>query len=411
MNPTNETGDFQPPAMHEGRIEETVRNYVDQAAKLHASDLFFSPQETHVTVSLRHLGMIHELDKLSLAEGQHCINHIKVMAGIALAERRHPLDGRWIFKRDSRRFDMRINTLPTLYGEDLTIRMLEHDMAVRALDSLGLLPRQLAEVRSMLQSPGGLILVTGPNGAGKTTTLYTCLHSLNDGRRKINTIEDPVEYAIDGLRQSQTNASINLDFPDLLRAVLRQSPDVIMIGEIRDSVTAQTAIRAANSGHTVLSTLHAGVAAEAVQSMLSLHVNSHFLSTCLRGVITQRLVRVLCPHCKQPVAGQDATTTFKEVESLLESSDGKQMFTPKGCDQCWHTGYSDRTGVFEILPVTSTICKLIAQAAVAREIEAEAIREGMIEFKRSGLVKVAQGLTSNEELMRVIPTEYQGLEA
>jgi type II secretory ATPase GspE/PulE/Tfp pilus assembly ATPase PilB-like protein len=409
MSKTDDPVDTLP--SHEGKIEDIVRGYIEQAAKLHASDLFFSPQETHVTVSLRHLGMIHELDKLTLADGQHCINHVKVMASIPLAERRHPLDGRWIYKREGRRVDLRINTLPTLYGEDLTIRMLDHDMAVRTLESLGLLPRQQHDVRAMLESPGGLILVTGPNGAGKTTTLYTCLHSLNDGRRKINTIEDPIEYAVEGLRQSQTNVSINLDFPDLLRAVLRQAPDVIMIGEIRDSVTAQTAIRAANSGHMVLSTLHAGVAAGAIQSMLSLHVNPHFLSTCLRGVITQRLVRVLCPHCKQPVEGQDASAMFKEVEPLLEAGQGSHGFAPKGCDQCWHTGYSDRTGVFEILPATSTIRKLIAQAASAREIESEAIREGMIEFKRSGLVKVAQGLTSNEELLRVIPTEYLGLEA
>jgi type II secretory ATPase GspE/PulE/Tfp pilus assembly ATPase PilB-like protein len=282
---------------------------------------------------------------------------------------------------------------------------------VRTLDSLGLMPRQQEEVRAMLRSPGGLILVTGPNGAGKTTTLYTCLHTLNDGRRKINTIEDPIEYAVEGLRQSQTNAGIDLDFPDLLRAVLRQAPDVIMIGEIRDSVTAQTAIRAANSGHLVLSTLHAGVAAGAVQSMLSLQVNPHFLSTCLRGVITQRLVRVLCPQCKQPVQEHDSPNMLQEVEGLLEAGQPSQPCAARGCDHCWQTGYNDRTGVFEILPVTAAIRKLIAQAASVREIESEAMREGMIGFRRAGLLKVAQGLTSHEELLRVIPTDFPGLDA
>ena len=399
-----------PPPVHEGSIEDTVRGYIEQAASLHASDLFFSPQENHVAVSVRHLGIIHELGKLTTAQGQHCINHVKVMASIPLAERRHPLDGRWIFKHDGRRIDLRINTLPTMYGEDLTIRMLEHDMAVRTLDSLGLMPRQQAEMQAMLQSPGGLILVTGPNGAGKTTTLYTCLHVLNDGRRKINTIEDPVEYAIDGLRQSQINPKINLDFAELLRAVLRQSPDIIMIGEIRDSVTAQTAILAANSGHLVLSTLHSGVAAEAIQSMLSLHVNPHFLSTCLKGVITQRLVRVLCPNCKQAVDVHDASAMLQDVNSLLRDGQSVHLFAPRGCDHCWHTGYSDRTGVFEILPVTGSIRNMIAQAAPAREIEKEACREGMIEFRRSGLVKVAEGVTSNEELLHVIPSEYLELD-
>ena len=184
-----------------------------------------------------------------------------------------------------------------------------------------------------------------------------------------------------------------------------------MIGEIRDSVTAQTAIRAANSGHMVLSTLHAGVAAEAVQSMFSLHVNPHFLSTCLRGVITQRLVRSAVSALQASRCGAGTPASLKEVERLLEAGQTQPLFAPKGCDHCWHTGYSDQTGVFEILPVTATIRNLIAQAAPAREIEAEAIREGMIEFRRSGMVKVAQGLTSHEELLRVVPTEYPGSEA
>lgn len=397
---------FEPVLSHDQSIEELVHSYFDRAAKLHASDLFFTSEESSVTVAIRHLGLIYQLEKLPTAEGHRCINHIKAMAGIELAERRRPLDGRWIFHRQGRRSDLRINTLPTLYGEDLTIRMLEHEMALRTLDNLGLLTQQQDAIHSMLRRDGGLVLVTGPSGAGKTTTLYACLQHLNNGQRKINTIEDPIEYAVEGLRQSQINPSINLDFPELLRSVMRQSPDVIMIGEIRDSVTAQTAIRAANSGHLVLATLHAPIAAGAVQSMLSLHVNPHFLSTCLRGIVTQRLIRVLCPHCKRTVDWHGAPVTFEEVRPWLATDQGNQVFAAQGCDQCRQTGYSDRIGVFEILPVTSTIRSLIARAAPTREIESEAIREGMIEFKRSGMVKVGQGSTSVEELLRVVPIDY-----
>jgi type II secretory ATPase GspE/PulE/Tfp pilus assembly ATPase PilB-like protein len=406
----SENVDFHLVVHPNGSIENTVRGFVEQATDLHASDLFFAAEEDGVTVSVRRLGTMLELGSLSSEDGRHCVNHIKAMAGIDLAERRRPLDGRWIYERDGRKTDLRINSLPTLYGEDLTIRILNREMAVRSLDRLGLLPEQLQELTAMLDGGGGLILATGPNGSGKTTTLYGCLHRLNDGTRKINTIEDPIEYAVDGLRQSQVNMNVGLEFPELLRSVLRQSPDVIMIGEIRDSVTAQTAIRAANSGQLVFSTLHAPIAAGAIQSMLSLDVHRHFLATCLRGIITQRLVRVLCPACKQAIDLQEAPATFEAVQRWLKPGEGTTMFTAKGCPQCRETGFVDRTGVFEVLPATGKIRKLISSGATSREIESEAIAEGMIEFGRSGMVKVAQGVTSTEELLRVVPTEYLGIE-
>jgi type II secretory ATPase GspE/PulE/Tfp pilus assembly ATPase PilB-like protein len=387
-----------------------VDGFINRAENLRASDLFLAVEDGYVSVSVKRLGAMLELDRLNLAEGRRCMNHIKAVAGLDLVERRRPLDGRWIYRNGARTIDLRISIIPTLYGEDLTMRILNREMSNLPLDDLGMVRHQCGELTSMLAGAGGLILVTGPYGAGRTTTLYACLHHLNDGQRKINTIEDPVEYSVAGLRQSQVNTSIGLDFPDLFRAVLRQSPDVIMIGEIRDPITAQTAIRAANSGHLVLATLHAPVAAAAVQSMLSLGVNAHFLSTSLRGVVTQRLVRVLCPRCKSSLDIEDAPVTFDEIRPWLEPHEGRSLHSAEGCDACNRTGFTDRTGVFEVLPITVRLRKLIAQGATARDIEAEAIKEGMIELRRAGLLKVAQGVTTVDELLRVVPTEYLGLD-
>ncbi len=262
----------------------------------------------------------------------------------------------------------------------------------------------------MLNAAGGLILVSGPTSSGKTTTLYACLHYLNDGRRKINTIEDPIEYAVEGIRQSQINPILNLDFPELLRSVLRQSPDVIMVGEIRDSITAQTAVRAANSGHLVFATLHSPTASGAIQSMLNLGVHPHFFSSCLRGVVAQRLIRTLCQKCKVAYDLSESPLTFEEIERWLEPGQGKQIFSAPGCPACGQTGYTGRVGVFEVLNAAPDIRKLMAVTAPANEIQRQAINEGMIEFRRSGLLKIAQGVTSTEEVIRVVPSEHLGIE-
>jgi type II secretory ATPase GspE/PulE/Tfp pilus assembly ATPase PilB-like protein len=265
---------------------------------------------------------------------------------------------------------------------------------------------QFNHYTNMIQSPSGLILITGPTGSGKTATLYASLMRLNDGRKKINTIEDPVEYAIDGLRQSQVNPLIELGFSELLRGVLRQSPDVIMIGEIRDPETARTAVHAANSGILVLATLHAPSASHAVQSMRALGVHNHFLANSLRGVVAQRLVRTFCPKCRVGIDLADAPHTFDEVRPWLGPDEGKMLYMPKGCDACNMTGYTARTGVFEVMPITKSIRSLISEGAPARDIRVKAIEEKMAEFRHTALLKVARGETSTEEVFRVIPTEH-----
>jgi type II secretory ATPase GspE/PulE/Tfp pilus assembly ATPase PilB-like protein len=250
-----------------------------------------------------------------------------------------------------------------------------------------------------------------PTGSGKTTTLYACLRYVNAGKRKINTIEDPIEHEIEGVRQSQINPRIGIGFPELLRGVLRQDPDVILLGEVRDPVTADTAVHAANSGHLVLATLHAPVAAGAVQSMKGWGVNPHLLGHSLLGVVAQRLVRKLCPQCRAsfPLPA-DAPDPFEEVRSWLGPEEDHSLIAAHGCPACLNNGYSDREGVFEILPMSRAIRRLILEGKPPLQLREQARREGMIELRQAALLKVARGETTAEEVIRDVPSEYLGLD-
>jgi type II secretory ATPase GspE/PulE/Tfp pilus assembly ATPase PilB-like protein len=405
---TAEPVEFEP--LQGEDVEEAVAAMIDRASQMGASDLFLATNENGVDISVRHLGIVRRLAHIGRDDGRRWLSHIKVLSDIPLDNRRRPCEGRCLRERaDGRKIDLRVNTIPTLHGEDFAIRLLERNSVLQRLDGLGFMHHVLPTVIAMLHTPGGLILVTGPTASGKTTTLYAALHYLNDGTRKINTIEDPIEYAVDGIRQSQVHAQIDVDFPELLRSVLRQSPDVIMIGEIRDVITAQTAVRAANSGHLVLATLHAPTAAGAIQSMLNLGVHPHFFASSLRGVIAQRLVRTLCSRCRVGLDLSEAPLTFEDVKPWLGEHDGRQLFTATGCEQCNKSGYSGRTGVFEVLNVTPKLRQLINSLAPTKDVEQAAIDEGMFEFRRSGLLKVALGQTNTEEIIRVVPAEHLGL--
>jgi general secretion pathway protein E len=387
--------------------EDAVHGIIEKAVEIGASDVFLYSNETNVGIAFRHLGMLRHATQAPAEYGKRCIAHLKAIAGMDVVERRRPLEGRRVYRRDNGAvIDLRISAIPTLYGEDLTLRVLQRTASALQLDQLGLLRHDHNRLRGMLQSPSGLILVTGPTGSGKTTTLYSCLSYLNTPERKINTIEDPIEYSLANIRQSQVNLRLEVDFPDLLRSVLRQSPDIIMIGEIRDPMTAETCVRAANSGHLVLATLHAPVAAGAVQSMLALGVHPHFLSGSLLGCVAQRLLRVLCSHCKQSFDLAEPLDTFQEVQKWLEPGQGQKLCGPVGCKECQNTGYNSRTGVFEVLTVTSAMRKLILNREPVQAIRHKAIEEGMIEFRQAALLKVAQGQTSVEEVFRAVPTEY-----
>ena len=383
-------------------VERVMDALLTHALLLKASDLFITCAEQHTAVQVRHLGMVRPISVLRPEEGKRLIAHVRNASGADVNERRKPSDGRWIFRgqdtetADGDEVDLRINFLPTMYGEDVAMRLLVRGNAIFQLPELGMTPDQLSAYNAMIQSPSGLVLITGPTGSGKTATLYASLATLNDGKRKINTIEDPVEYAVEGLHQSQTNPSIDLGFADLLRAVMRQSPDVIMIGEIRDEETAKIAVRAANSGILVLATLHAPDAASAVQSMRAFGVPNHFLAASLRGVVSQRLVRTLDPESRVAFDLTDAPHTFDDVRHLLGPGEGGTLYAHVPTEKNHMTGYTGRTGVFEVMPSSKAIRALIADASPVEALRTQARADGMLPFRHAAMLNVARGITSAE---------------
>src|SRR5262245_21702594 len=383
--------------------EQVVAVLVEHAVRIQASDMYFVVNEDDVEVQVRHLGVVRSLVLLARDAGQRCIAHIRAMSQVRLVERRHPQDGRWVFRLfGGRVVDLRINTVPTLYGETLAMRFLERDSNLRQLESLGLVGPQLGTLISVLHRPSGLILVTGPTGCGKTTTLYACLHYLHDGTRKIHTLEDPIEYAVRGLHQTQVDLGISADFHEMLRGVLRQGPDVLMIGEVRDHDTAEITVRAANSGQLVFASLHAPVAAAALQSMLSLKVPSYLLGESLSAVVAQRLVRTINQKTAVSVDLSGAPRTFEEVQTWL--SDSVTTVYAAAGELDGNGDYLGRSGVFEILTPTPEVRRLLVQGESASAVARQAISEGMIDFRRAALLKVAEGVTTFDEIQRVVPS-------
>jgi general secretion pathway protein E len=381
--PTNQAlQEMSPPAV--------VSWLIDQAVKIGGSDLFFSCEKDDWSVTIRHHGIIRPACRLPFALGKHCASHLRAEAGMDIAEHYHPHDGRCLYRSvEGKQIDIRICSLPTLHGEDLALRLLNRESGLLSLGQIGLCPPDDARMERLLASPGGLILFTGPTGSGKTTTLYACLQHLNDGLHRIHTIEDPIEYTIAGLHQSQVNAKQGIHFPDLLRSIVRQGPDVIMIGEIRDPETAKTAVYAANSGHLVLATLHASVAAGSVQSMLAFDVSPHFLATSLIGAVSQRLIRTFCPECRVPI--------------IENNGDSVPRYSALGCPECRYTKFAGRTAVFEILEVSPKIREFIQARQPAQAIEEQAYLEGMPGFLRSAQQLICRGLTDAEEISRHLP--------
>jgi type II secretory ATPase GspE/PulE/Tfp pilus assembly ATPase PilB-like protein len=351
------------------------------------------------------MGTIVHVAALSSDFGTRCIVHIRHMAGLKLDGRRQPQDGRWTFRRmGSGRFaDLRLNTIPTLCGETMALRLLSLRPELRRLDGLGFVGPQLHAAEDVLDSHGGMVLVVGPTGAGKTTAMYACLHRLNDGTRKIYTIEDPIEYAVPGLHQSQVDEVLGPSFEELLSTILRQSPDVIMVGEIRSAATAEIAVRAANAGNLVLATVHAPVAAQAIQSMLSLNVTPRFLATSLRAVIACRLIRKLDPANRIPVDLSGAPETFAEVQRWLHNGQGQVIYAPRESEEDPNSGYAGQTGVFEVMTVSPALKRMVEEMQTPRAITRQARTEGMLDFRQAAMLKVALGETSFEELARVIP--------
>jgi type II secretory ATPase GspE/PulE/Tfp pilus assembly ATPase PilB-like protein len=387
-----------------------VDTLVRRAVELRASDLFILAQQGHTRVAVRRLGAIEQLVSISHAKGRHLVNSIKARAGMDVGDSLRPHDGRWICDLEDRSLDLRINEIPTLYGSDLTLRLLDRQSQLVELDNLGMVHDQLPRMKALLSNPSGLILVTGPTGAGKTTTLYAGLHALNDGSRKINTIEDPIEYAVRGICQSQVAPRLELGFAELLRNILRQSPDIVMIGEIRDEETAEIAVRAANSGHLVLATLHAPVASMAVQSMLLFGRNPVMLANSLIGVVAQRLLRTLNPKSRIRYDMGDTGATFEDVAGMLAHGEGQAIYGPNVSDPESQGGYLFRSGLFEVMSMDDEIREVVHRGGSRHEIQSKAIENGMLDFRRAALLKVARGETSIEEMMRVLPADILELD-
>ena len=384
---------------------EVVNTLMRQASEANASDLFMLSESGFVRVAMRRLGAMENLIHFSEEQGRPILNYVRTMCGMDVGDNRHAADGRWAFRdegedgQEELNLNVRANCLPTKYGIDLALRLLNDEDQLLEIDQLGLLETELGWLRAMLQTPHGLILVTGPTESGKTTTLYACLQHLNDGTRKINTLEDPIEYTIKGISQSQVASKTGMDFAQLLRNVMRQSPDVIMVGEVRDEETAKIAVRAANSGHLVFATLHARFASQAIEAMMAHGVNPYFLASSLRGVIAQRLLRTLDPKTRIPYDIASAEAMFADVRHLLREGEGTHIYGP--CED--HSkAYDARSGVFEVLWVDADIRRRIVDGASSVELAELAVEKGMIDFRRGALLRIAQGLTSVEEMARIV---------
>jgi general secretion pathway protein E len=369
--------------------------------ELRATDIHIEPFRNGLTVRMRVDGLLRAVPTPAGVLPQALISRIKILAGLNIAERRLPQDGAARVRVARAEFDVRVATMPTQHGESAVIRLLPRDRGLLEIGKLGLSAHDEAILRRLLLLPHGMIVVTGPTGSGKTTTLATMMSILNESTRKILTIEDPVEYEIQGVNQSQVRPSIGLTFSNALRAFLRHDPDVIMVGEIRDAETANIAIHAALTGHLVLTTLHTETAAAAVPRLLDLGVEGFLLKSTLRAVIAQRLVRILCDRCRVQRTLSVADLAADPRYGMLGFTTGDKVFEPAGCERCGGTGYRGRSGVFECLEMTEPVRKLIGSNTDSSIVEDAATRSGMVTMIEDAVAKCRAGITSAAEVLRV----------
>ncbi|MCE5202697.1 MAG: Flp pilus assembly complex ATPase component TadA [Actinomycetia bacterium] len=383
----------------EAPIVKLVNYIINKAVTDRASDIHIEPQEKDLRVRYRIDGVLHEMMRSPKATQQAIISRFKIMADMDIAESRKPQDGHTALTINGHAMDFRVSTLPTVYGERVVLRILRKDNIMLKLDDLGFLEGSLARFESSFHKPYGTILVTGPTGSGKSTTLYAAVNVLNDPSRHILTVEDPVEYRLAGVNQVQTNTKAGLTFARALRSFLRCSPDVILVGEIRDYETAQIAIEAALTGHLVLSTLHTNDAAGAVTRLVEMGVEPFLVASSVDCVLAQRLARRLCNDCKEEYTPQKQAL----IDAGYPQDDlPEKLMRPVGCKKCGGTGYRGRMGVHEIMLITEEISDLTVAEATTEEIKKVAIEQGMLTLKHDGLEKVRMGLTSLEEIARVI---------
>jgi len=382
-------------------VVRLLNDIFEGAAHAKATDIHLEPARGNLKVRIRVDGLLRTVRTLPGEMARPLVSRVKILAGLDIAERRLPQDGRMRHSVDNADYDVRVATMPTAHGETAILRLLDQRRRLVTLDALGLAGPKAGRLADHLEAPHGLVIVTGPTGSGKTTTLASALARIDRATRKVLTIEDPIEYEIDGVAQSQVRPQIGLTYAAALRAFLRQDPDVIMVGEMRDGETAKIGIQASLTGHLVMTTLHTNTAAAAIPRLTDLGVEPYLVAACLRCVIGQRLVRMLCPHCRRT-----ETLTAERVADdgrplLLGLRIGEEIGVPVGCPRCGGSGYSGRLGIFEILDATAAVRELIVAGASEQVIETAARQEGMTTMIEDGADKVRAGLTSVDEVMRV----------
>ncbi len=383
----------------EAPIIRLVNRLILNAVEMRASDIHFEPFENQFRVRYRIDGVLHEAESPPRRLQAAVISRVKIMSKLDIAERRLPQDGRIKLKVADREIDFRVSTIPTLYGESLVMRILDRETLVLDLNRLGFPPEMLQSYTRLISQPYGMILVTGPTGSGKTSTLYTTLARINSPERKIVTLEDPVEYQLKGINQIQVNPKIGLTFAGGLRSIVRQDPDIILVGEIRDRETAEIAVQSALTGHLLFSTLHTNDSAGAVTRLLDMGVENFLLSSTLLGIMAQRLVRVNCPDCKKPVQPEERLVramnlTDAEREEVVFYAGG-------GCESCRSTGFKGRIAIFEYMEVDERIRKSIVSGASSDMIRETAVEKGMTTLREDGWRKVREGVTTISEVLRV----------
>jgi general secretion pathway protein E len=387
----------------EGPVIRLVNLIISRAIELRASDIHFEPFEDQFRVRYRIDGVLHDVESPPKRLQAAIVSRVKIMAKLNIAERRLPQDGRIMLRVKGKEIDFRVSSVPTIYGESTVLRILDKSTILLDIEELGFPEDTLEGFRELIQRPHGILLVTGPTGSGKTTTLYCILEKINSPEKKIITVEDPVEYQLRGINQIQVKASIGLTFANALRSIVRQDPDVILIGEIRDAETAEIAIHSALTGHLVLSTLHTNDAPSAITRLIDMGMEDYLLSSTIIGILAQRLVRVACPICQVPYSPDPAI--LKEMKLDGQNQAGLHIIEVKGCERCSQTGYLGRAGIFEFLPITDRIQKLIQGKRDSNVIKEVARKNGMRTLREDGWIKVKQGITTIPEVLRVTQEE------
>ncbi len=392
----------KPEIIREAPVSNIVSQLLEYAIKVRASDIHIEPEEDRTRVRYRIDGILHE--KIILPKGVHdaLVSRIKILAVLKIDERRLPQDGRFTFTFDGRVVDLRVSTVPTVFGEKVVLRLLPKSGGAPSLIELGLRGLSLKNLESQLLRSHGIFLICGPTGSGKTTTLYSILSKVSTTRVNVLTVEDPVEYQIPGVNQVQVNPQIGLTFASALRSFLRQDPNVMMVGEIRDSETADLAIQAALTGHQVFSSLHTNTAAGSLPRLLDMGAEPFLLSSSVNAIVGQRVVRKICTYCKvETSVPPEVLENIKQVLGKLTPTSQFKFYKGEGCNSCGQGGYLGRIGIFEVLVVSSKIAKQILERVTSQQIEETAISEGMITMKQDGYLKVLEGLTTMEEVLRV----------